>query len=121
MDRRTFLRTAPAVGLAIATPVAAGAQLEPIERIRQAVADLHALMGEYMAGQPDSWSVFLVGNRPSGKKDIVIATRGNGETDLLGTRPQRDVVKTYIDDGSPLRADDVTGTTDYANWERRKA
>ena len=30
-------------------------------------------------------------------------------------------VATYVDDGSPLRADDVTGTTAYADWEQSRA
>lgn len=29
------------------------------------------------------------------------------------------VARVHIDDGSPLRADDVTGTTAYADWEAR--
>lgn len=126
ITRRLFLRNtaaASAVAATVGAPVAAEAMeqtpREPLERVRDAIAELRAAMDDYMAGQPDAWSIFLIGNRQSGKSDIVIATRNNGKTDLLGAA-EGPTVKAYIDDGSPLLADDVTGTTAYADWEAKR-
>ena len=127
INRRRFL-THTAIAGAVAATVAAPVIVEvasasPRERLEAAIEELRSAMKACVSvhAPSSSWSALLIGDRPSGKADIVIATCDNGKIDLLGSQPKGTTIKTYVDDGSPLLADDVTGTTAFADWEKRRA
>lgn len=111
ITRRTFLRNtavAGAVGATIAAPaVAAEPEMTPRQRLDAAIAELKAASTELWP-TADDWTVRIKAT-PSVPLMIVAYDpewKSRGE------------VKVYVDDGSPLLADDVTGTTAYADWER---
>lgn len=106
INRRRFL-THTAIAGAVAATVAApviveAATVSPRERLEAAIEELRSAMRAcvFVHAPACSWSAMLIGDRPSGKADIVIATCDNGKIDLL--------------------ADDVMGTTAFADWEKRR-
>lgn len=125
ITRRFFLRNtaaAGAVAAAVTAPVIVEASnISPRKRLDAAIDELRSAMEMCAREHAGCWSVFMIGNRPSGKDDITIATSDSGKIDLLGSQPKGSTIEAYIDDGSPLLADDVTGTTAYADWEARRA
>lgn len=101
ITRRSMLAAVPACGLAPVVPVLA----EPVEDLR-ALADHHArqladVMGKLYPRKAYRYRldheygyVFIVGDEKA---------------------------RVNISDGSLLRADDVTGTTAFADWKRQQA
>lgn len=124
ITRRLFLRNGVvggAVAATVTTPASVNAATaSPRERLEAAIEELRSAMEVCASDHDGCWSAFLIGNRPSGKPNITIATCDNGKIDLLESQPKGTVIKTYVDDGSPLRADDVTRTTAYVDWEKRR-
>ncbi|PWL17041.1 hypothetical protein DKP76_13465 [Falsochrobactrum shanghaiense] len=98
LNRRSFLRAAPAAGVALTVPAVAIAQAKhPLVRLREIQEEASELMA--------------VHNKMMG-----------GEYELLIRAPyaHHPVFYRRVDDG-PLLADDVTGTTAFADWERKKS
>lgn len=124
MGRRTFLRGVPAAGVAIAVPVVASASPKPTltqdERIEAALTEIAAVFRERYPDCP----IRVEDVDRGGTGMIILLAHCEGDAAKTYTHNRRrngiETVKVSIDDGSPLRADDVTGTNAYANWEARK-
>jgi len=131
LTRRLFLCNTAAVGAAgatIAAPAIADTiHLSPDERIEAAAAAIEAAMREKY---PD-WQVQVkaglhhvqryigggfVDGDPHYHLVMVYASKGAGTTEDARLYTHRN----YGKDDGPLLADDVTGTTAYADWERRR-
>lgn len=112
ITRRLFLRNtaaASAVGAAVAVPAVAEPAPTPRERLDAAITELKAAAAEIWP-TADDWTIHVDGVVPS--VPLMIAAY-DPNWNALGK------VKAYVDDGSPLLADDVTGTTEFAEWEHR--
>lgn len=106
ISRRLFLRNtaaAGAVGTAAVVPVAA---TEP-EMTLHELASYHARQLADAMGQIDQTMTYRV------TIDIEHAFA------LIAGHKRKGVAKVHFDDGSPLRTDDVTGTSAYSEWEAR--
>lgn len=79
----------------------------PAERARYHANALAEVMGEM---HPDHYFISHV------RHDLEVAMVVGHPKSGKGS-----VVKIHVDDGSPLLADDVTGTTAYADWERGRS
>lgn len=110
ITRRLFLRNtaaAGAVGAAVAAPaIAAEPEMTPCERLDAAIAELKAA-AKAIWPTADDWMIHV---DASPSVPLMVAAYDPGWQ-------SRGQVAVYIDDGSPLRADDVTGTTAFADWE----
>jgi hypothetical protein len=114
ITRRLFLRNT-AAGAAVAAAVAAPVIVEAMEadlreRLDAAIAELKAASNAIWP-TADTWMVKI---EASPSVPILI-------TNYDRAWKTRGEVNVYIDDGSPLLADDATGTTAYADWEARRA
>lgn len=117
VNRRGFLKSAAAgalvagsAGAATAAPV----DMTPDERIAAAMAELGAALREKY---PD-WTVEVQAPHLDGPDDKRVTSEVL-IVNALEKRPCDTEVRFFIDDGAPLRADDVTGTTDWADWLAR--
>lgn len=110
LTRRLFLRNtaaAGAVGTALVTPATADtAQVDtPSVRLANAIHEVKEAMRDLYGIWPDDGTQLL-------KSQGVV---------VLSVMPNlMDKVRWHIDDGSPLLADDVTGRTDFADWQKRR-
>lgn len=137
ITRRLFLRnsaTAGAVAATVAIPVAVEAAAEPEMTIRErAIWHMRELERLAMEDGASGAMVVLTGRPASygkcgtynGFKTLMIDHRGviNDYGGMFGepraSKAPR-AVHIYVDDGSPLLADDVTGTTAMADWEAKQ-
>jgi hypothetical protein len=114
ITRRLFLRNSAVAGAAAATAavptVAEAKSISPRERLDAAIAELKAA-SEAIWPQIEDWTTHIDVTRA-----VPVMLVAFVPAHLRG-----DEINVYVDDGSPLRADDVTGTTEYANWEKRRA
>lgn len=97
----TSIAAIPACGLAPIVP----AMAEPVEDLR-ALADHHARQLADVMGKLHPRKAYRC------KLD-----HEHGYVFIVGDEKAR----VNISDGSPLRADDVTGTTAFADWKRQQA
>lgn len=111
MDRRTFLRAAPVLALAAAPAAAAEPERTPLERLAKAQDELIAA-SKIAFPEVTDWRVMLPEDDDVGMPYMFMVVGHNWEA------KRRKTVKVHVDDGWPLLADDVTGTTAYADWER---
>lgn len=137
VTRRLFLRhtaAATAVAATVAIPVAVEAAAEPEMTIRErAIWHMRELERLAMEDGASGAMVVLTG-RPAnygscgtypGFKTLMIDHRGvlldcGGMFGGSGTTAPDKTIHIYVDDGSPLLADDVTGTTAMADWEAKQ-
>ena len=137
LTRRLFLRNgavASAAAVTVAIPIAVEAAAEPEMTIRErAIWHMRELERLAMEDGASGAMVSLVG-RPasygncgsySGFKTLMIDHRGEfHDFDGMFGGPKANspgyTVRVHIDDGSPLLADDVTGTTAMADWEAKQ-
>ncbi|MBV2144426.1 hypothetical protein KUG47_13070 [Falsochrobactrum sp. TDYN1] len=124
LNRRSFLRAAPAAGVALTVPavaIAAKPEKNPDERIDAALAEIIAAFREKWPNCPIR--IDDIDNVSSGVITI-ISHCGKDEPGTVNFRRRKLSTvkpKVHFDDGSPLLADDVTGSTAFADWERRKS
>ncbi len=102
ISRRIFLRNSAAVGAvgAVATQAAA---VEPEMTPHELVAHYADKLAEAMSRANPTMSHLVTINFKC--NFVLVAGHKNKAT------------KVFVDDGSPLRADDVTGTTAFSDWE----
>lgn len=122
ITRRLFLRHTAAAGAAsaaVAVPATATAQSTPDDRIRAAMQEIEAAMSEKYPG----WGVQV-------RNDVSrpVALKGREWVELEPVkhavvifasedRYGPEEVRWFTVDRSPLLADDVTGTSAFADWE----
>lgn len=138
ITRRLFLRhgaAATAVAATVALPtVVEAVAVEPVLTIRErAIWHMRELERLAMEDGASGAMVTVVG-RPasygkcgtySGFKTMMVDHRGvlHDDDGMFGgpeTEPSGKTVHVYINDGSPLLADDVTGSTAFADWETKQ-
>lgn len=104
ISRRLFLCNTAAAGAvgAVATPAAAAAA-EPTKPPHEMVLHYADKLAEAM-GRANPTMGHLV-------------TINFDCNFVLVTGHKKKATKVFLDDGSPLRADDVTGTTAFTDWE----
>lgn len=105
MTRRAALAAIPAMGAAATVPATAAPAITPRERLNAAIDELKAAVTA-MDPLASDWDIGWAVDESLTIRFCAMAKQGKAK------------VVTYVDDGSPLRADDVTGTTAYADWER---
>lgn len=125
LNRRSFLRNVPAAGVALTVPAVAIAQskpaLTPDERIDAALAEIVIALRERYPNCPIRIQNYDLNE--NGMINIIT----HCDDDAPGTLHRRDrklsgvKPKIHFDDGSPLLADDVTGSTAFADWERGRS
>jgi hypothetical protein len=117
-----FSRRAALKGLAAAAVPIAGAQAEPAKdpdaRIAAAIDEIEAALKEK---HPDLHVQASEGEirrpRIGADREVVHETFSHGVL-VVACRDRNDKGRWFVDDGCPLLADDVTGTTAFADWEK---
>lgn len=108
ISRRSLLAAIPATGLApivpaMAEPVEVPA-ITPRQRLNAAIDELKAAVTA-MDPLASDWDIGWAVDDSLAIRFCAIAKQGDAK------------VVTYVDDGLPLRTDDVAGTTAFADWE----
>lgn len=109
ITRRTMLAAVPAMGTAAIVPAMAEPVKAPIitprQRLNAAIDELKAAVTA-MDPLAADWDIGWAVDESLTIRFCAMAKKNKAK------------VVTYVDDGSPLLADDVTGTTAYADWDR---
>lgn len=108
MTRRAALAAIPAMGAAAAVPAMAKPVRTPRERLNAAIDELKAAVSA-MDPLAADWDIGWAVDESLTIRFCAMAKKNKAN------------VVTYVDDGSPLLSDDVTGTTAYADWESSEA
>lgn len=106
ITRRSILAAIPIAGMAPIVPamVEPAPSISPCERLNAAIAELKAAV---VAMDPlaTDWDIGWAVDESLTIRFCAMAKKNKARA------------VTYVDDGSPLLADDVTGTTAYTDWE----